>query len=120
MPTVYKKIVKPINFLGDIIIINTVFLVCSYFFLNHFEDYFTLHYSNFQFLANASWIFSILILRPYKLYRVQTVISIINNTLRILALYIIIIEAADGLVTTIYHSGKFVYYFYGLSCFFIN
>ena len=119
MPTVYKKIVKPINFLGDIIIINTVFLVCSYFFLNHFEDYFTLHYSNFQFLANASWIFSILILRPYKLYRVQTVISIINNTLRILALYIIIIEAADGLVTTIYHSGKFVYYFYGLSCFFI-
>jgi putative colanic acid biosysnthesis UDP-glucose lipid carrier transferase len=119
MPGFYKKIVRPINFFGDIVIINVVFLVCAYFFLNHFRDYFTLHYSNFQVLANSSWIISILILKPYKLYRVQTIISIINSTLRILALYIIIIEAADGLVTTIYHSGTFVYYFYGFSCFFI-
>ena len=115
MPGFYTKIVRPIHFFGDIFIINAVFLVCSYFLLNHFNDYFALHYSNFQVLANISWIVSILILRPYKLYRVQTIITIINNTLRILALYIIIIEAGDGLVTTIYHSGAFVYYFYGLS-----
>lgn len=115
----YKKIVRPVHFFGDIFIINAVFLVCSYFFLNHFKDYYTLSYSRFQILANISWIVSILILRPYKLYRVQTLITIINNTLRILALYIIIIEAGDGLVTTIYHSGTFVYYFYGLSCLFI-
>ena len=119
MPGFYTKIVRPVNFLGDIFIINFIFFVCCYFLLNGINDYFTFHYSNFQVLANISWIVSILILRPYKLYRVQTIIAIINNTLRILALYIIIIEAGDGLVTTIYHSGKLVYFFYGLSCFFI-
>ena len=119
MPGFYTKIVRPVHFFGDILIINVVFLTCCYLFLNNFNDYFTYHYSNFQLLANSSWIVSILILKPYKLYRVQTIITIINNTLRILALYIIIIEAADGLVTTIYHSGKFVYFFYGLSSFFV-
>jgi putative colanic acid biosynthesis UDP-glucose lipid carrier transferase len=115
----YTKIIKPIHFFGDIFIINAVFLICSYFFLDHFHDYFRLSYSRFHLLANIAWVVSILILRPYKLYRVQTIITIINNTLRILALYVIIIEAADGLVTTIYHSGTFVYYFYGLTCFLI-
>jgi putative colanic acid biosynthesis UDP-glucose lipid carrier transferase len=119
MPGFYTKIVRPVHFLGDILIINSVFLVCCYLFLNGPGDYFAFHYSNFQLLANISWIVSILILKPYKLYRVQTIITIINNTLRILVLYIVIIEAADGLVTTIYHSGTFVYYFYGFSCFLI-
>ena len=115
MPGFYTKIVRPVHFAGDILIINAVFLAGCYFFLPVWQDYFTYHYSNFQVLANISWIVSILILKPYKLYRVQTIITIINNTLRNLALYVIIIEAADGLVTTIYHSGTFVYYFYGMS-----
>lgn len=119
MPGFYTKIVRPLHFLGDILIINIVFLACCYFLFDDLSDYFTFHYSNFQLLANISWIISIVILRPYKLYRVQTIITTINNTLRILVLYVIIIEAADGLVTTIYHSGVFVYYFYGLSCFFV-
>ncbi len=119
MPGLYNSIVKPVHFFGDLLIINIVFLTGFYFLIDNTSDYSNLHYSSLQLLANLAWLSSIIFLKPYKLYRVQTIITIINNTLRILALFIVIMEAADGLVTTTYHSGLFVYYFYGLSCLFI-
>ena len=115
MPGFYNKMVKPLHFVGDVLIINSVFLFSCYFFLNGFDNYFTNQYSKLQVVVNISWIISILILKAYKLYRVQTIITIINSTLRLLVLYFIIIEALDGVLTSIHHSGEFVYYFYAIS-----
>lgn len=115
----HAKIVRPVHFVGDIVIINSVFLFCCYFFLNGFSNYFTSQYSKLQLVVNISWIISIIILKAYKLYRVQTIITIINNTLRLLLLYYIIIEALDGVMTSIHHSGEFVYYFYAITGFLI-
>ena len=115
----YNKMVRPIHFIGDILIINAAYLFSCYFFLNDYHLYFSSQYSKLQLVVNLSWIASILILKTYKLYRVQTLISIINNTLRVLILYYIIIEACDGILTTVHHSGIFVYGFYAITGFFI-
>jgi putative colanic acid biosysnthesis UDP-glucose lipid carrier transferase len=112
MPGFYNKLVKPIHFLGDIFIINAAFVACCYYFIKQYEVYQASQFARLQIVVNLAWVVSILILQTYKLYRVQTIVSIVNNTLRVLVLYYIIIEASDGLLTTVHHSGVFVYVFY--------
>ncbi len=113
----HSRIIKPVYFVGDILIINLVFLLSYYLQFQGFNRYNSDHFSILQLIINISWIIAISILKAYKLYRVQTVIAVIGNVFRLLAFYFISIQALNVVLFNFDLSKIVLYYFIAITAF---
>ncbi|MES2397298.1 MAG: undecaprenyl-phosphate glucose phosphotransferase [Bacteroidota bacterium] len=114
MAGLYSRIIKPIHFIGDILIINSSFLLSYYIIFDGFDKFVSNHYALLQLIANLAWVISITTVKAYKLYRVSTIITIINNVIRLLILYFVIIEVCNGVLNRFPSSRIMLFYFYGM------
>jgi putative colanic acid biosynthesis UDP-glucose lipid carrier transferase len=114
MAGLYSRIIKPIHFIGDILIINSSFLLSYYINFDNFDKFISSKYALLLLIANIAWIISITTVKAYKLYRVSTIITVINNVLRLLILYFVVIEVCNGVLNRFPDSRVFLFYFYGI------
>jgi putative colanic acid biosynthesis UDP-glucose lipid carrier transferase len=114
MAGLYSRIIKPIHFIGDVLIINSSFLLSYYIIFGGFDKFVSNQYALLQLIANIAWVISITTVKAYKLYRVSTIITVINNVLRLLILYFVIIEVCNGILNRFPNSRMILFYFYGM------
>lgn len=111
----HSKVIKPIYFIGDMLIINSAFLLSCYLLFHGFDKYVANQFALLQLIINISWIVAITSIKAYKLYRVQTFITIIGNALRLLILYFVIVEVLNGVLNNIQQTRILLYCFYGIT-----
>ena len=113
MPGLYSKVIKPIHFIGDILVINISFLLSFYFVFGTLESFFKAHYFGLIFYYNIAWIATTYFLDVYKLYRVTGFLGIFLNLARFLLFYFILIIAFNGIVTALGYSRQQLFLSFG-------
>ena len=121
MTGLYSKIIKPIHFIGDVIIINSSFLLSYYITFGSFGSYFEGHYLGYILFCNIAWIATVYLLNVYKFYRVTGFLRILLNLARFLFFYFILIVAFRGLVPDMGYSRyhlllSVMFTFIGITC----
>src|ERR1035437_2695610 len=111
----HSHLIKPIYFIGDILIIKSAFLLSCYLLFHGFDKYVAGQYAILQLIINFSWVIAITSIKAYKLYRVQTIITITGNALRLLVLYFVMVEVLNGVLNTMQQTRILLYYFYGFT-----
>lgn len=104
MAGLYSKLIRPIHFIGDAIIINTSFLLAYYFTFPGFHDFTKNYYFVLLFYYNLAWIASSYVLNVYQLYRVTGFVGILINLARAMLFYFILIVAFNGAAITFGYS----------------
>ncbi len=94
----YSRLIKPIYFLGDILVINISFIVAYFFILKEFSGFFSNYYLGLLFFFNIAWASTAYISKAYKLYRVTGWITIIGSVFRSLFIFFFLIEAYNGIM----------------------
>jgi len=111
----HSKVIKPIYFIGDMLIINLAFLLSFYLQFYDFENYFNYPFVVLQIIVIASWIVVITSMKAYKLYRVQTMLAIAWNVLRHIIVYWVIVEILSEILINVQHSRILLFYFFGIT-----
>ncbi|MBI3502833.1 MAG: undecaprenyl-phosphate glucose phosphotransferase [Bacteroidetes bacterium] len=104
MPGLYSRFIKPIHFIGDVLVINLSFLFSYYFTFGRFENFFGQHYLGLILFYNIAWVGTVYFLDVYNLYRVTGFLSIALNLFRHIFFYFILIIAFNGLATILSYS----------------
>jgi len=112
MPGQNEKYIKVINSVGDLLLIN-IAAVASYIF--KFGAFFLFQdqqYLSHLLFSNFAWITSASILNAYNVKRVTRVTHIINNLIKQVILYILLVEASLNITQTYSVTRSFLTYSY--------
>ncbi|MFH1005011.1 MAG: undecaprenyl-phosphate glucose phosphotransferase [Bacteroidota bacterium] len=92
MSGLYSKLIKPIHFCGDIILINASFFLSYFWMYDSLNSFVANHYFSLFIFYNALWIILTTVRNAYALYRVQTIVALFNSMAKILFFYFVLIE----------------------------
>ena len=111
MPGQNEKYIKVINTLGDLLLLNMAALA-SYFTKYGELQSFTESHITLLLFSNFAWITSASILNSYQVKRVTRITNIINNLIKQVVLYILVVEASLNITGTYLFSRSFLTYSY--------
>lgn len=120
MAGLYSKLIKPIHFIGDIVVINISFLAAYYITFKDFSKFFDEYYFGFILFYNIAWVGTVYFLNIYNLYRVTGFLSIILNLARSLFVYFLVIVAFNGVATVLSYSRYHILLSFGFIFFSIS
>jgi len=104
MPGLYSKYIKPIYFVGDILIVNLSFLTSYLVTYKSFDYYFENHYLGLILYYNIAWIGATYFLNVYNIYRVTGFWGIFLSLSNFLFIYFLLIAAFNGAATALAYS----------------
>ncbi|HEY4798130.1 MAG TPA: sugar transferase, partial [Bacteroidia bacterium] len=104
MAGLYSKYIKPIHFTGDVIIVNSSFLISYYVLFRNFQEFSREHYFSLLVYYNLAWIATAYFLKGYQLYRVTGFVGILVNLIRPLLFFFLLIVAFNGITIVLGYS----------------
>ncbi|GAB3813219.1 hypothetical protein GCM10028895_05030 [Pontibacter rugosus] len=112
MPGLYSRYIKPVHALGDLAAIAISSIASYGFAKGGYLEYFAPE--NFQLLLYSliSWIVCASLLGTYKVYRVTRILRVIANALKVVFLYILLVEATLSFLNIETFSRQFLTYHY--------
>lgn len=120
MAGLYSKVIKPIHFAGDLVIINVAYLAAFLFVFKDFDRFFAEDYLGYQLYFNMAWIVTVYLQNVYKFYRVTAFLKIFLNFARFFLFYAILVIAFKGLATDLGYSRlhlmySLIFIFFGIT-----
>ena len=112
MHGLYSRLIKPIHFVGDILLVNLSFLFSYYIIFKDFTDFENKFYLGLLLFFNLAWSISVYAVKGYKLYRVTSVISISLILFRLFFLFFLLIETFNGFTKELGYSREHLFLSY--------
>jgi len=112
MPGQNEKYIKVINTLGDLLLLNLAALASYFTKFGELRSFLDAENITLLLYSNFAWITSVFILNAYQIKRVTRVTSIINNLIKQVVLYILIVESSLNITKTYFFSRTFLTYSY--------
>lgn len=112
MPAQNEKYIKVINTIGDLLLLNLASLVSYLTKFGDLEGFLGSENITLLLYSNFAWITSASILNSYNIKRVTRVTYIINNLIKQVVLYILIVEATLNITNNYLFSRTYLTYSY--------
>lgn len=114
MPGQNEKYIKVINSIGDLLLLNIAALASYLIKFGHLSLFQEHQYLSHLLFSNFAWITSASILNAYNVKRVTRVTYIINNLIKQVILYVLLVETSLNITETYFISRSYLTYSYVL------
>src|SRR5687767_12988253 len=112
MPGQNEKYIKVINTIGDLLLLNLASVISYLTKFGDLQGFLDSENITLLLYSNFAWITSASILNSYNVKRVTRVTNIINNLIKQVVLYILVIEATLNITNTYLFSRTYLTYSY--------
>ncbi|MBD1397616.1 undecaprenyl-phosphate glucose phosphotransferase [Pontibacter sp. JH31] len=112
MAGLYSKYIKLIHALGDIVAVVVSSIVSYLILYKSFDDFIISRHAHFILFLIGAWYLCTNLLGTYRFYRVTHIFRVITNVLKVILLYILLIEAALNILNIENFSRPYLLYHY--------